>query len=90
MVKRFESNKKKDLRNIRIHLEMLKQISLPVSTLCAKLIHRLEESLQGVHSPELTNEISAELIDRGNSNSEYSWDIFNQCSLQQFDFSAWK
>ncbi|KAI1080002.1 hypothetical protein F5B20DRAFT_147852 [Whalleya microplaca] len=80
-----------DLRNIRIHLEMLKQTSEPKPSLRDKLITRLEQSLQGVQIP------SPSALDTSMSTQdtcispdlEYSWQIFDRSILQQMTYPDW-
>ncbi|EFX05176.1 hypothetical protein CMQ_1812 [Grosmannia clavigera kw1407] len=90
-----------DLRNIRVHLEMLNQMNVPKSKLCDRLIGRLEESLRGVNTPDMTvlamqpqpqpSFLGPDDTTTGPSpgSMDYSaWQIFDQASLQQISFRA--
>jgi hypothetical protein len=78
-----------DMRNIRIHLDMLKRKNEPEPkpSLCDKLIARLEDSLHDVSTPDFTNSQQGHepVMD---PNFDYSWQIFDQVSLQQINFPA--
>ena len=75
------------MRNIRIHLDMLKRKNEPEPkpSLCDKLIARLEDSLHDVSTPDFTNSQQGHepVMD---PNFDYSWQIFDQVSLQQINF----
>lgn len=84
-----------DLTNIRIHLEMLRQTHEPRPSLRDKLVTRLEQSLEAAQAPSPTA-----LRDAGAANAatlqsplsptfDYSWQIFDQASLQQVTYPAW-
>lgn len=68
---------------------MLKKMTRPSPSLSDKLIARLEGSLQGVQTPQATNlmqhpdEQQVGLMNE--SSLDYSWQIFDQVSLQHFD-----
>ncbi|KAI0475260.1 hypothetical protein GGR56DRAFT_666352 [Xylariaceae sp. FL0804] len=93
-----------DLRNIRIHLEMLKQTNEPKPSLRDKLIARLEQSLQGVQSPSSSSSaaVAVATVEAAGAGAglnlqpqqpispdfEYSWRIFNNASLSQMPYPA--
>ena len=56
-------------------------------TICDKLISRLEGSLQGVETPNSTmvQQEQQHLPQETGPSLDYSWQIFDQISLQQFD-----
>ncbi|KXJ87213.1 hypothetical protein Micbo1qcDRAFT_124941 [Microdochium bolleyi] len=82
-----------DLQNIRVHLAMLKRMTGPNPGLCDKLIARLEQSLQGVQTPQPTTLMHPDEQQQGgqgvdiinDGSLDYSWQIFDHVSLQQFD-----
>lgn len=90
-----------DLRNIRVHLEMLSQMNVPRSKLCDRLIGRLEESLRGVNTPDMEamamqSQTQSTFLGPDDTaavptpgSMDYSaWQIFDQASLQQISFPA--
>lgn len=83
-----------DLANIRIHLDMLKRMNEPKSKLCDRLVKRLEQSLQGVQTPDVNMAIpqQAFLPSSAGPGSEaipYSdWQIFDQASLRDIPFAT--
>ncbi|KAG5661746.1 hypothetical protein KAF25_003985 [Fusarium avenaceum] len=74
-----------DLGNIRTHLDILKQKNEPKPSLCDKLITRLEDSLQDVSTPDFSyvQPSHPSVMDPA---FDYSWQIFDQVNLQQFNF----
>ncbi|GAB7354308.1 hypothetical protein MBLNU459_g4827t1 [Dothideomycetes sp. NU459] len=69
-----------DLNMIRVHLNMLRQTSEPEPSLRHTLAARLEQSLEGMHTPVVAN---AELLDQAIAqNIGYPWTIFDEASLQ--------
>ncbi|KAK7949529.1 hypothetical protein PG988_016168 [Apiospora saccharicola] len=85
-----------DLTNIRIHLEMLRQTNEPRPSLRDKLITRLEQSLETVQTPSPTalrdSTVAANAANLQSPLSptfDYSWQIFDQASLQQVTYPAW-
>ncbi|KAH8697640.1 hypothetical protein BGW36DRAFT_397305 [Talaromyces proteolyticus] len=79
-----------DVANIRIHLEMLKQMNKPKPSLCDKLINRLEGSLASVHTPVSADfqHNSFENLDMG-AHMDQSWQIFDHSSLHQMMYYDW-
>lgn len=81
-----------DLANIRIHLEMLKRMNEPKSKLCDRLVVRLEQSLQGVNTPDVNMNISqsgfvpSEAGADGENVVYSEWQIFDQSSLRDIPF----
>ncbi|KAH8714562.1 fungal transcriptional regulatory protein [Ilyonectria robusta] len=78
-----------DLGNIRIHLDFLRQTNEPKPSLHDKLATRLEQSLQGMQTPSPTalhDPMSLPVI---SPDLDYSWQIFNQASLDQVTFGIW-
>jgi hypothetical protein len=74
-----------DMRNIRLHLDILKQKNEPKPSLCDKLIARLEDSLQDISTPDFT------YVQPGHPTVmdptfDYSWQLFDQVNLQQIQF----
>ncbi|KAG5788685.1 hypothetical protein H9Q69_012241 [Fusarium xylarioides] len=74
-----------DMRNIRLHLDILKQKNEPKPSLCDKLIARLEDSLQDISPPDFT------YVQPGHPTVmdptfDYSWQLFDQVNLQQIQF----
>jgi hypothetical protein len=74
-----------DLGNIRTHLNILKQKNEHKPSLCDKLITRLEDSLQDVSTPDFSyvQPSHPSVMDPA---FDYSWQIFDQVNLQQFNF----
>ncbi|KAF4447197.1 hypothetical protein F53441_9244 [Fusarium austroafricanum] len=74
-----------DMRNIRLHLDILKQKNEPKPSLCDKLIARLEDSLQDVSTPDFSyvQPNQASVMD---PTFDYSWQLFDQVNLQQIQF----
>lgn len=64
---------------------MLKQINEPRSEFYDKLIIRLEASIQDIHTPEQNSSGPDYHNTTSTSNVDYSWQIFDQGSLQQFN-----
>lgn len=68
---------------------MLKQTNEPKPSLRDKLVTRLEQSLKGVQAPTpntFADPMSMTAID---SNLDYTWQIFDQSSLQQMAYPNW-
>lgn len=68
---------------------MLKQTYEPKPSLRDKLATRLERSLENVQGrtpPTFTDPMSIAAID---SSLDYSWQIFDQSSLQHMAYPAW-
>ncbi|RHZ53575.1 Zn(II)2Cys6 transcription factor domain-containing protein [Aspergillus thermomutatus] len=80
-----------DLNNIRVHLQMLKQLTGPHPGLCDKLVARLEGSLANIHTPGSADLQNAfENADPAmNPPLDQSWQIFDQSSLQYLMYSDW-
>ncbi|KAK7987394.1 hypothetical protein PG989_007709 [Apiospora arundinis] len=83
-----------DLTNIRIHLEMLRCTHEPKPSLRDKLVTRLEQSLETVQTPSPTAlrdpTVGAAGLQTPLSPSfDYSWQIFDQASLQQVTYPGW-
>ncbi|KKK12039.1 hypothetical protein ARAM_000985 [Aspergillus rambellii] len=79
-----------DLPNIRIHLQMLKQITGLKPNLCDKLITRLEASLATVHTPTSVDlQQNAYEDPPAIAPMDQSWQIFDQSSLQHMMYSDW-
>lgn len=75
-----------DLQNIQVHLNMLKQMNEPTSSLCGRLIKRLEEILQGVHTPDVFNTTHDVPSLTSAGIDDQSWHIFDQASLEQIGY----
>ncbi len=68
---------------------MLKQLKELNPSLCNKLISRLEGSLQRVHTPDaVVLHDEGQLRDSVSDNADYSWQLFDQVSLQHFDYGV--
>ncbi|KAH7120221.1 hypothetical protein B0J13DRAFT_512709 [Dactylonectria estremocensis] len=78
-----------DLRNIRIHLDFLRETNTPKPSLHDKLATRLEQSLQGMQTPSPTTLNDAMNIPVISPDLDYSWQIFSQASLDQMTFGIW-
>lgn len=78
-----------DLGNIRIHLDFLRQTNEPKPSLHDKLATRLEQSLQGMQTPSPTALHDAVSLPVISPDLDYSWQIFNQASLDQVTFGIW-
>lgn len=70
---------------------MLKQTNEPKPSLRDKLVTRLERSLKGVQPPSPTTyadpmSMAAAMDSTG---VDYSWQIFDQSSLQQMAYPSW-
>ena len=80
-----------DLTNIRLHLDMLRRLSGPKPSLCDALISRLEGALGSVQTPDATlmqqqHDHNSQMSPHDNpAGLDYSWQIFNQVSLQHFE-----
>lgn len=80
-----------DLTNINLHLDTLRSLSGPRPSLCDTLVSRLEAALGGLQTPDATlvqhdQGYNSQTSHHENSaDLDYSWQIFNQGSLQQFD-----
>ncbi|KAK8048218.1 hypothetical protein PG994_009948 [Apiospora phragmitis] len=80
-----------DLTNIRIHLDMLRQTNEPRPSLRAMLVARLEQSLESVQTPSptaLRDPLQQPPLPLSPA-FDYSWQIFDQASLQQMTYPAW-
>lgn len=78
-----------DLKNIRVHLDMLRQTHEPKPSLRDKLVSRLEQSLETAQTPSpsaLRDPLAMPPLSPG---FDYSWQIFDQASLQQVAYPAW-
>lgn len=78
-----------DVRNIRIHLDTLRQTHEPKPSLRHKLISRLEQSLEGVQTPSpglLQNPMCLSNI---SPSLDYSSQIFDQAIFQQMAYYTW-
>ncbi|CAJ2508925.1 Uu.00g139510.m01.CDS01 [Anthostomella pinea] len=85
-----EAGEPDDLRNIRIHLDFLKQTSEPKPSLRDKLITRLEQSLTGVQTPTHPSGLDPAMnIQALSPELEFSWQIFDHSSLRQMQFPGW-
>ena len=67
---------------------MLKRMNQPKPSLCDRLITRLEGRLQGVTTPDSANPLPQHHIGCQPDLDTHSWQIFDQVSLQQFDYLA--
>ena len=68
---------------------MLRQTNEPKPSLRDKLITRLEQSLEGVHTPSPSGFAEQIPMSGITSNLDYSWHIFDQASLEQLTFPHW-
>ncbi|KAF0322811.1 fungal transcriptional regulatory protein [Colletotrichum asianum] len=68
-----------DLENVGVHLQKLKEMHEPKPSLRGILATRLEEKLQGLHTPASGD---AEMFEQEIQNLDNSWYIFDQASLQ--------
>ncbi|GKT84274.1 fungal transcriptional regulatory protein [Colletotrichum tofieldiae] len=68
-----------DLENVSIHLQKLKEMHEPKPNLRGILASRLEQKLQGLHTPASGD---AEGFEQEIRNLDNSWYIFDQSSLQ--------
>ncbi|CAK7199393.1 hypothetical protein SEUCBS139899_002072 [Sporothrix eucalyptigena] len=82
-----------DLQNIQVHLGMLKWVQKthdPASSPCGRLIQRLEESLQRVHTPQQAMDTEQSSLVQQTPGMDYqSWHIFDQASLEQIGYVQW-
>ncbi|KAL5338975.1 hypothetical protein BJX70DRAFT_180869 [Aspergillus crustosus] len=81
-----------DLANIRIHLDMLQQMTGPKFSLRDILIARLEASLAGIQVPELNTADQQQAVYENlamMAPTDQSWQIFDQSSLQHMMYSDW-
>ncbi|KAK1461950.1 hypothetical protein CCUS01_01540 [Colletotrichum cuscutae] len=68
-----------DLENVGVHLQKLKEMHEPKPSLRGILATRLEQKLQGLHTPASGD---AEVFEQEIRNLDNSWYIFDQSSLQ--------
>ncbi|KAK6212129.1 hypothetical protein QIS74_10083 [Colletotrichum tabaci] len=68
-----------DLENVNIHLQKLKEMHEPKPSLRGILASRLDQKLQGLHTPASGD---AEGFEQEIRNLDNSWYIFDQASLQ--------
>ncbi|OLN97757.1 hypothetical protein CCHL11_07951 [Colletotrichum chlorophyti] len=68
-----------DLENVGVHLQKLKEMHEPKPSLRGILAARLEQKLQGLHTPASGD---AEVFEQEIRNLDNSWYIFDQSSLQ--------
>ncbi|KDN63397.1 hypothetical protein CSUB01_06811 [Colletotrichum sublineola] len=68
-----------DLENVGVHLQRLKEMHEPKPSLRGMLAARLEQKLQGLHTPASGD---AEVFQQEIRNLDNSWYIFDQSSLQ--------
>ncbi|KAK1994779.1 hypothetical protein LX36DRAFT_660218 [Colletotrichum falcatum] len=68
-----------DLENVGVHLQKLKEMHEPKPSLRGMLASRLEQKLQGLHTPASGD---AEGFEQEIRNLDNSWYIFDQSSLQ--------
>ncbi|KAL0943343.1 C6 finger domain-containing protein [Colletotrichum truncatum] len=68
-----------DLENARVHLQKLREMHEPKPSLRGILASRLEQKLQGLHTPGSGD---AEIYEQQMGNLDNSWYIFDQTSLQ--------
>jgi hypothetical protein len=79
-----------DLDNIRIHLDIMKNMNGPKPSVYEKLILRLEESLAPVNTPgPLDSEGNACNDMAMSARIDQSWQIFDEASFQQMIYPAW-
>lgn len=78
-----------DLRNIRIHLDTLKRTNEPKPNLRDKLATCLERSLEGIQTPSPTALNQPMVLPDINQDLDYTWQIFNQTSLEQVLYPVW-
>lgn len=80
-----------DLRNIRIHLDMLRETNEPLPNLRDKLATRLEYNLQTLHTPSPTavNHHMTMAAMSPEANMEYQWNIFDQTVMNQIMDPFW-
>ncbi|KAF6835736.1 C6 finger domain-containing protein [Colletotrichum musicola] len=74
-----------DLENVGVHLQKLKEMHEPKPSLRGILAARLEQKLQGLHTPASGD---AEVFEQEIRNLDNSWYIFDQASLQA-GFELW-
>ena len=68
---------------------MLRQTNEPKPSLREKLASRLEQSLQGIQTPSPTALNDPMDLATMNQDLDYSWQIFNQASLEQVMYPEW-
>ncbi|KAF2097189.1 hypothetical protein NA57DRAFT_41415, partial [Rhizodiscina lignyota] len=73
-----------DLENVDVHLKMLRRTNEPKPGLREKLAWRLEQSLEGLHSP-----LAGEAALAGQDVIDSSWYIFDEGSLQNAGYQLW-
>lgn len=78
-----------DLKNIRVHLEMLRNTNQPKPSLRDTLAFCLEQNIQGLQTPSPSTMIDPLNLPDLGSDLDYSWQIFNQASLEQVAFNVW-
>ncbi|OAQ65529.1 fungal transcriptional regulatory protein [Pochonia chlamydosporia 170] len=79
-----------DLRNIRVHLDMLQDTNEPIPNLRTKLAAILEQNIQRLHtpSPSATNHMPMQPLNSG-MNLDYSWQIFDQAIMSEVMDPFW-
>lgn len=68
---------------------MLRQTNEPKPSLREKLASRLEQSLQSIQTPSPTALNDPMTLTAMDQNLDYSWQIFDQASLEQVMFPQW-
>lgn len=72
-----------DLAAIRLHLSLLRQTNEPAPNLRHILAERLEQDMQGVREEDMR--MTQPMSDMHNANTDYSWALFDQSSLEFVD-----
>lgn len=77
-----------DFRNIRVHMDLLRETNEKTPCLRGKLIARLEEHMENVETPSPSTMNNAAGVDI-TSNLDYSWQLFDQAIMEQVMDPFW-
>ncbi|GAB0137605.1 NuA4 histone acetyltransferase subunit [Epichloe bromicola] len=79
-----------DIRNIRVHLEMLQETNEPGPHLRSELAGILQQNLQKLHHPSASAEMPASMQSlESNMNLDYSWQIFDGAIMTEVMDPFW-